>query len=60
MEMCIDSFPDKDIKKMSETVEFGKELSNNALAIIDKALSFLVVLHIQASAVISEVTWQWY
>jgi hypothetical protein len=45
-----------DIKEMSDTMESGKELSNNALAIIEKALSFLVMLHIQASAVISEIT----
>ncbi|KAK3121849.1 hypothetical protein QOZ80_8BG0661780 [Eleusine coracana subsp. coracana] len=41
-ETCIDGFPDGDIKKkMTEAMENGKELTSNALAIIDKAASFL-------------------
>ncbi|CAD6265311.1 unnamed protein product [Miscanthus lutarioriparius] len=47
METCIDGFPDGDLKKqMTDTMESGKELTSNALAIIEKASSVLVALHI--------------
>jgi pectinesterase inhibitor-like protein len=47
METCIDGFPDGDLKKqMTDTMESGKELTSNALAIIEKASSVLVTLHI--------------
>ncbi|KAJ1268684.1 hypothetical protein BS78_07G153600 [Paspalum vaginatum] len=51
METCIDGFPDGDLKKkMTETMESGKELTSNALAIIEKASSFLAALHIPATS----------
>ncbi|PWZ54171.1 putative pectinesterase/pectinesterase inhibitor 13 [Zea mays] len=47
METCIDGFPDGHLKKqMTGTMESGKELTSNALAIIEKASSVLVALHI--------------
>ncbi|KAG2584247.1 probable pectinesterase/pectinesterase inhibitor 13 [Panicum virgatum] len=51
METCIDGFPDGDLKKnMTATMESGKELTSNALAIIEKASSFLAALHVTAGA----------
>jgi hypothetical protein len=51
METCIDGFPDGDLKKnMTATMESGKELTSNALAIIEKASSFLAALHITAAS----------
>ena len=48
METCIDGFPDGGHlkKQMTATMESGKELTSNALAIIEKASSVLVALHI--------------
>jgi pectinesterase inhibitor-like protein len=47
METCIDGFPDGHLKKqMTGTMESGKELTSNALAIIEKASSVLVALQI--------------
>ncbi|CAL5001813.1 unnamed protein product [Urochloa decumbens] len=47
METCIDGFPDGELKKnMTGAMESGKELTSNALAIIEKASSFLAALHI--------------
>ena len=51
METCIDGFPDGDLKRnMTATMESGKELTSNALAIIEKASSFLAALHITAAS----------
>ncbi|XP_062192922.1 pectinesterase-like [Phragmites australis] len=50
-ETCIDGFPDGDLKKkMTDAMESGKELTSNALAIIEKASSFLVALSIPAAS----------
>nr|CAB3483124.1 unnamed protein product [Digitaria exilis] len=47
METCIDGFPDGELKRnMTGAMESGKELTSNALAIIEKATSFLAALHI--------------
>ncbi|CAO2202053.1 unnamed protein product [Urochloa humidicola] len=47
METCIDGFPDGELRRnMTGAMESGKELTSNALAIIEKASSFLAALHI--------------
>ncbi|CAO2169269.1 unnamed protein product [Urochloa humidicola] len=47
METCIDGFPDGELRRnMTSAMESGKELTSNALAIIEKASSFLAALHI--------------
>ncbi|CAL5012789.1 unnamed protein product [Urochloa decumbens] len=54
METCIDGFPDGELKKnMTGAMESGKELTSNALAIIEKASSFLAALHITGTAAAS-------
>jgi pectinesterase inhibitor-like protein len=46
-ETCIDGFPDGDIKaKMTGAMEDGKELTSNALAIIEKAASLLSAMRL--------------
>ncbi|OEL15951.1 putative pectinesterase/pectinesterase inhibitor 13 [Dichanthelium oligosanthes] len=51
METCIDGFPDGDLKKnMTDAMESGKELTSNALAIIEKTSSFLAALQITGAA----------
>ncbi|TKW10605.2 hypothetical protein SEVIR_6G174300v4 [Setaria viridis] len=51
METCIDGFPEGGLKKnMTSAMESGKELTSNALAIIEKASSFLAALHITGAA----------
>ncbi|CAL4999125.1 unnamed protein product [Urochloa decumbens] len=54
METCIDGFPDGELKKnMTGAMESGKELTSNALAIIEKASSFLAALHITGTGTAS-------
>ncbi|KAL6859378.1 hypothetical protein ACP4OV_017637 [Aristida adscensionis] len=49
-ETCIDGFPDGDLKKnMKDAMESGKEMTSNALAIIEKGSSFLAGLTIPAA-----------
>ncbi|RCV31333.1 hypothetical protein SETIT_6G168500v2 [Setaria italica] len=51
METCIDGFPEGGLKKnMTSAMESGKELTSNALAIIEKASSFLAALHMTGAA----------